>query len=509
LDKLKEHGVRYIRTLPPNDDPTSPLGRSYQNSWNVSSPEELDKKLASISGCEWNWHPNGDVTIISEPIAAVRLVSDHIQNSVHQWTFCNSLVAAFLGWQDSRNDRTKALRFGNNDPMDLHVLQSIADFMVEHRVLYTWRKGDILAIQNQLVMHSREPFKGTRRVLASIWGPPQDESVIREQPNTALGLRPSSYFDPIQPSDPLVFGFWKVGKDICEEVAYAAILNGYRRLDCACDYGNEVEVGRGIKRAIKEGLVERKDLFLTSKLWNTYHKAEHVKLACQKSMNDLGVDYLDEYLIHFPISMEFIPFEQKYPPEWTNMDGKMVLVPNDMCATWRAMEELVDQGLVRKIGVCNFSTQLLRQIISTCRIRPTTLQIEVHPHNSQEHLVRFAREAGIHVTAFSIFGASSYLELNMATEADLLLTNPVVTQIAESHRKTPAQVLIRWAIQRNIFPLCKTCNSARMKENRQVTDFYLYKRDMLAINALNMNRRYNDPGAFCEPGMGTFCPIYE
>lgn len=509
LDKLKEHGVRYIRTLPPQDDPTSPLGRSYQNSWDVTTPQQLDEKLATIPGCEWSWHDNGDVTIISEPVKAIRLVSDHLQNPVHQWTFCNSLVAAFIGWQDSRNDRTKALRFGNNDPMDLDVLQSVADFMKENRVLYTWKAGDILAIQNRLVMHSREPFTGPRRVLASIWGPPHQDSVVREQPATALGLRPNSFFEPLNPSDPLVFGFWKVGKDICEEVAYQAIANGYRRLDCACDYGNEQQVGRGIKRAISEGLVERKDLFITSKLWNTYHKPEHVLLACQKSLEDLGLEYLDEYLIHFPISMEFVPIEKKYPPEWTNLHGKMVLVPNDMCATWKAMEDLVDRSLVRRIGVCNFTTLLLRQILSTCRIRPTTLQVELHPHNSQNHLIRFAREAGMHVTAFSVLGASSYLELNMANEDDVLLTNPVVSRIAELHRKTPAQILLRWALQRNTFPLCKTSHPSRMQENRNVFDFYLTRNDMDALHALNKNRRYNDPGAFCEPGMGTFCPIYE
>ncbi|KAI2500949.1 oxidoreductase [Fragilaria crotonensis] len=456
LEKLKEHGVRYIRTLPPQDDPTSPLGRSYQNSWDVTTPQQLDEKLATIPGCEW------------KPSASMDLLQ--------------LLVAAFIGWQDSRNDRTKALRFGNNDPMDLDVLQSVADFMKENRVLYTWKAGDILAVQNRLVMHSREPFTGPRRVLASIWGPPHQDSVVREQPATALGLRPDSFFEPLNPSDPLVFGFWKVGKDVCEEVAYQAIANGYRRLDCACDYGNEEQVGRGIKRAISEGLVERKDLFITSKLWNTYHKPEHVLLACQKSLEDLGLEYLDEYLIHFPISMEFVPIEKKYPPEWTNLHGKWFSFPT----------------------IC-----LLRQILSTCRIRPTTLQVELHPHNSQNHLIRFAREAGLHVTAFSVLGASSYLELNMANEDDVLLTNSVVTRIADYHRKTPAQILLRWALQRNTFPLSKTTHPVRMQENRNVFDFYLTRQDMDALHALNKNRRYNDPGAFCEPGMGTFCPIYE
>jgi D-xylose reductase len=320
---------------------------------------------------------------------------------------------------------------------------------------------------------------------------------------------PSILNGEINPLDPFVFGFWKVPKEICEDVCYRAIQNGYRRLDCACDYGNEEEVGRGVSRAIRDGLCGREDLFITSKLWNTYHKPEHVPLACQRSLKDLQISYLDEYLIHFPISMEYVPFEAKYPPEWFNMEGKMVVVPNDMCATWRAMEALVDKGWTKTIGVCNFSTQLLRQIQSVCTVRPSTLQIELHPHNSQQKLVRFAHENGMNVTAFSAFGSASYVELNMATDGDSLLAHPEIVGIGVARGKTPAQVLIRWALQRNTFPLTKTTKEERMRENRDVLDFELTAEEMAAIDALNKNHRYNDPGVFCESGMGTFCPIYE
>lgn len=269
LDKLLKHGVRYIRTLPSKDDPSSPLGRSYQNSWNVSSRQELEERLSKIDGCEWSWHDNGDVTIISEPIPAIRFIHDSLtQNFIHQGTFCNSLVAAFLGWEDSRNCRLKSLKFGNDDDMDLDILQNVANYMHKHRVLHNWEHGDILALHNRLVMHSREPFEGARRVLASIWGSPQ-ESVVLQQPTNgiAIGFRPESYYKPLNPSDPCVFGFWKVPKNSCADVAYKAIENGYRRLDSACDYGNETEVGEGITRAIHDGLVTRDELYITSKLW--------------------------------------------------------------------------------------------------------------------------------------------------------------------------------------------------------------------------------------------------
>lgn len=116
----------------------------------------------------------------------------------------------------------------------------------------------------------------------------------------------------------LGLGLWKVPKDVCPDTVYNAIKNGYRLLDGAADYGNEAEVGQGIKRAIDDGVVTRADLFITTKLWNTNHRPEHVKQACQKSMSDLGIDYIDLYLIHFPIHLMFVPIDERYPPEWIN-----------------------------------------------------------------------------------------------------------------------------------------------------------------------------------------------
>jgi diketogulonate reductase-like aldo/keto reductase len=135
---------------------------------------------------------------------------------------------------------------------------------------------------------------------------------------------------------------WRL--DDPEDTVYNAIGAGYRRFDSACDYGNEELTGRGIRRAINEGVVKRGDLYITTKLWNTYHHPDHVPQALDRCLQDLGLDYVDEFLIHFPISMEFVPFEHKYPPEWTNTNGEMVLVKNDITATWKAMEKLVASG---------------------------------------------------------------------------------------------------------------------------------------------------------------------
>ena len=148
-------------------------------------------------------------------------------------------------------------------------------------------------------------------------------------------------------------------------------------------------------------------------------------------------------------------------------------------------------------------------MLVNCKIRPSTLQIEVHPHNSQSKLIRFAKLLGLKVTCFSVFGASSYLELGMATNDDVLMDNPVIKNLAKKYNKTSAQILLRWAVQRGTYALSKTATISRMKENRDIFNFYLNSNDMHLVDGLNQNKRYNDPGVFCELAFGTFCPIYE
>jgi diketogulonate reductase-like aldo/keto reductase len=125
--------------------------------------------------------------------------------------------------------------------------------------------------------------------------------VLYQQPSNGIAIGQRIQYQPIQPSDPLVFGFWKVPTNVCADVCYNAIKCGYRRLDCACDYENEVQVDMGIAKAIQYKLCTREELFIASKLWNTYHKREHVPMALHRTLQDLQLTYLDEYLIHFPI----------------------------------------------------------------------------------------------------------------------------------------------------------------------------------------------------------------
>lgn len=308
-------------------------------------------------------------------------------------------------------------------------------------------------------------------------------------------------------------GLWKIDSKCVAETVYEAIKRGYRHLDSAADYGNEKQVGEGIARALADGLCKREDLWITSKLWNTFHRKEHVQAACERSLSDLGLDYFDLYLIHFPIALQYVDFDQRYPPEWIydpNAENPcMVLDSVPLSETWAAMEELVEIKLARKIGICNYTAVLLHDLMSYARIKPAMLQIESHPYLTQEALIRTAQSYNIAVTAFSPLGALSYVSLDMASSGDSVLTEPVVLATAERLNVTPAQVVLRWGIQRGTAIIPKTSRAERLSENIALSDFSLTDSDMEAISALNQNRRFNDPGVFCQSAFGTFYSIYD
>jgi D-xylose reductase len=309
------------------------------------------------------------------------------------------------------------------------------------------------------------------------------------------------------------FGLWKISNESCADVVYEAIKQGYRHFDSASDYGNEKEVGIGIKRALDEGLCARGDLWITSKLWNTYHEPNHVPMAFQRTLEDLQLGYLDLYLIHFPIALEFIAFETRYPPEWTsnpdenNPTMKLAKVP--LADTWHAMESLKADGKTKHIGVCNYSTGLLHDLMNYCEFPPELLQIESHPYLSQESLIRLAKQYGLEVTAFSPLGSLSYVELEMADQNESILDQAVVANIATRLNCSPAQVVLRWGTQRGTSVVAKSVNPERMAENLSSMNIQLTSEDMDAVSSLNRNRRFNNPGDFCEGAFNTFHPIYD
>jgi D-xylose reductase len=295
---------------------------------------------------------------------------------------------------------------------------------------------------------------------------------------------------------PLVgFGLWKVNNDTCADTVYNAIKVGYRLFDGACDYGNEQEAGEGVARAIKDGLVKREELFIVSKLWNSFHDKERVKPICQKQLKDWGVDYFDLYVIHFPIALKYVDPSVRYPPGWSDENGNVTQAKAPLYETYQAMEQLYDEGLIKSIGISNYTATLLLDLERYAKHMPQALQIEHHPYLVQKELLELCKSRNIAVTAYSSFGPQSFVELDMASAKNttLLFDQQDVKSIAEKHGKSPAQVLLRWATQRDVAVIPKSNNPDRLAQNLDVCSFDLSSDEIEKISSLDKGLRFNNP----------------
>lgn len=238
------------------------------------------------------------------------------------------------------------------------------------------------------------------------------------------------------------------GEEVINAIKYA-VNAGYRAVDTAALYFNEDGVGEAIKQC---GL-PREELFITTKVWNSDQGYESTLEAFEKSRRKLDVDYIDLYLIHWPV-------KEKYKE------------------TWRAMEELYRAGKVRAIGVSNFHQHHIEDLMTTAEIKPMVNQIELHPLLSQVELRDYCRSQDIVVTAWSPLGRAHLFE------------EPVLVKIAEKHNKSVAQVILRWHIQNEVMVIPKSAHEHRIIENGDIFDFELNRSDMEAINTLNKNSRF-------------------
>ncbi len=244
-------------------------------------------------------------------------------------------------------------------------------------------------------------------------------------------------------------------KSLGDSALYAvseALQLGYRHLDTAAYYGNEVEVGEGIRRSG----VPREDVFVTTKVWNTHRAYGQVLASCDESLRKLQIDYIDLLLIHWPANA--LSYGDRAPD-----------LNRDM---WRAFEDLYADGKVRAIGVSNFLPHHLQQILDTARVVPMVDQIEIHPGWLQKETVDFCQGQNILVEAWS----------PMARQA--VTDNPVLQELASQYGRTPAQICLRWELQHGIVPLPKTTRRERMAENADVFDFTLTDEEMAAVDAL-------------------------
>ncbi|XP_067657230.1 aldo-keto reductase family 1 member B1-like isoform X1 [Haliotis asinina] len=257
----------------------------------------------------------------------------------------------------------------------------------------------------------------------------------------------------------------------------AAIQMGYRHIDTAWLYKTEPEIGVAVKELIKEGKVKREELFMVTKMWVHCHEPDQVEPACRMSLEALDMDYIDMFQIHFPVP--FVDKERTKPTMTDYLD------------TWRAMEKLVDKGLVRSLGVCNFNKQQLERILKMdgLKYKPSNNQVEITPYLAEEDLLQFSLKNDISTTAYAPFGAPG--QNYVSKDAPKLLEDPTIVGIGSKYNKSPAQVILRWGIQRGYAVIPKSTNPARLAQNMDIFDFKLSEEDMKTMLALDRGLRNN------------------
>lgn len=258
-----------------------------------------------------------------------------------------------------------------------------------------------------------------------------------------------------------------------------AIDLGYRHIDTAFFYDNEKEIGEVIRDIIKDGKVTREDLFITTKLWNNFHKEELVVPACKQSLANLGLDYVDLFLIHWPFA--FKEGDNLLP---LNAAGNLSESDTDYLETWRGMEECVRQGLVRSIGVSNFNSEQITRLLKSATIAPVNNQIEVNINVNQQKLIDFCKKHHVTVTAYSPLG-----QPGNSSGLDNKLDNPLILQLAKKYKKTPAQIALRYVYQEGATPIPKSVTKSRIKENMEIFDFALTSDETNAIRKLGTGKR--------------------
>lgn len=282
------------------------------------------------------------------------------------------------------------------------------------------------------------------------------------------------------------FGSDKYDGDRIAEAVYGAIRCGYRLIDCAAVYQNEERIGRVLKRALDEGLVSRKELFVTSKVWNDMHGKGQVGKACRQSLKDLKLDSIDLYFVHWP-------FPNYHAPgcggDSRNPDSRPFSVEEFM-TVWRQCEELVDQGLVRYIGMSNMTIPKLEAVLPLCRIRPAALEMELHPGFQQPELFDYAVAHEILPIGYCPVGSPSRPERDRTREDVADTEMPQILAAAKAHNIHPAEVCLKWAVQRGQIPIPFSVKEEQYSSNLKcVTQDPLTAEEMEAIRQGDKNCR--------------------
>ncbi|KAI1337277.1 aldo/keto reductase family protein [Xylariaceae sp. FL0016] len=287
------------------------------------------------------------------------------------------------------------------------------------------------------------------------------------------------------------FGTWQLETANASEAVKQAIVAGYRHIDCASSYWNEPLVGKGIAEGLAKTRLRREDIWVTSKLWNYHH--HRVKDAFEDTLRDLGLEYLDLYLMHWPVEGIFDPSDD------TNMPPSRIPVgPHriEFLQTWKELSQLLISGKVRHIGVANFAPKQLDELIASSSVKPFALQMELHPYLPQTAWLQKMKGLDIHPIAYSPLGNMNPI-YGYPPKADppRSIEHPIVKTVAERRGCTPAQVIIRWGMSRGVSVIPKSSHLERIKENFGGTECFLEHEDYKDMERLGLEQehRFNDP----------------
>lgn len=285
-----------------------------------------------------------------------------------------------------------------------------------------------------------------------------------------------------------------------------AIRCGYRLFDCASVYGNEDQIGQVFADAFAEGIVKREDMFITSKVWNDMHGKGDVLLSCAKTLKDLQLDYLDVYFVHWPFANYHAP---GCDGDSRNPDSKPFSV-DDFMVTWRQMERLYDMGLVRNIGMSSMTIPKLEAVLPLCRIKPTLIEMELHPGFQQPELYDYCVARGIQPIGFCPIGSPTRPDRDKTAEDIADIKMPEVVEIAKAHNVHPAVICLKWAVQRGQIPIPFSIYESEYESNLRCTiEDPLTEEEMAKLKAADKNCRLIKGQVFLWPGATDWRALWD
>lgn len=302
------------------------------------------------------------------------------------------------------------------------------------------------------------------------------------------------------------FGSDHVPPEKVAEAVKEAIALGYRHIDCASVYGNEKEIGSALKEVLDSGLVRREELFITSKVWNDMHGDGAVIASCAKSLQDLGLDYVDLYLVHWPFP--------NYHPPFCDVDSRSPdsrpFYIEDFMGVWRQMEKLYKMGLAKAIGTSNVTIPKFKEILKACSVKPACNEMELHPHFQQRELMNFVLDNGMVPIGFSPIGSPQRPARDTTPEDTVDTADPVIVEIAQAHGVHPAVICVKWAAQNGQVPIPFSTTRRNYRSNLlSVTEDPLTAEEMERISKIDKNCRLIKGQVFLWEGAESWRNLWD